>query len=217
MSLMKTILLPFSMIFLSGMLVISLIKEVQTFSNIFFLIGFFILLLLLIGIWFFNKHRKSIYYIINKNVKELHQQIDDNNDYIITLKEKITETKQRLYSLEDIDEEVKEVTEDNISLWKEQVKVHYKICHICQSRILSLEKKKEELDLIYFLVKQVKSEPNAKKKLEKLEKLIIEIDGKVNSKINKEIQELIRKLKTDNRRKNIIQLQKRITELETTV
>ena len=205
------------MLSIFGILAISQINEGHFISNIFSfpnLLVFVIVLAISFGIWKYIGYRNSIYGLIDKNTNQLNKQINNNSNDIRILKEKIIETRQKLFALDEVDNKVKEVTESNISLWEDQVKIHNKICNLCQQRISSLQKNKNELDLLYHLIKQMKNEPNAGKKLMKLNKLINEIDGKVNLKISNEIEKLIRDLKTDTRKEKIIQLQERITQLE---
>ena len=161
----------------------------------------------------FIQYYNSAIRLIDFNIIKLNKQINANKRDIVSLREKIKKTKHKIYTLGKVDIKVMEIVENNIELWEEQLKIHQKIIDLCQLRISALNQNRDELAILKHLIRQVKKEPDANKKISKLEKLINEIDDKVSWKVNEEIAGLIRDLKTDTRREKIIQLRTRIDEL----
>ena len=161
----------------------------------------------------FIQYYNSAIRLIDFNIIKLNKQINANKRDIVSLREKIKKTKHKIYTLGKVDIKVMEIVENNIELWEEQLKIHQKIIDLCQLRISALNQNRDELAILKHLIRQVKKEPDANKKISKLEKLINEIDDKVSWKVNEEIAGLIRDLKTDTRKEKIIQLRTRIDEL----
>lgn len=179
-----------------------------------------ILILLFIAGYFIHKeyrYRKTAYFLIACNIRALKKHIKRNQNDIITLKNKIGETQQRLISSGAVSEDVKMLIEGNIALWQDQTVIQQDLIHLCEARISTLKTSKNELDLLYHLIKAVKSEPNATKRIEKLEKLIRKIDHKVHLKVNNEVNKLIIELKQAVKKEKIIRLHEQVRHLKSQV
>lgn len=174
-----------------------------------------IVLVLIPTIYMIKKYfeSKTIQFLIDSNIRKLERLIINNETDIEKIDEKMISTRGKLTGIGEVSESIKEVADSNLALWKDQIEIHRKIIYICRIRISSLSQNRNELDFLNHLVKQVKNEPDAGKKLARLEKLVKEIDSKVKSKFNEEVNRLILELKTDTRRGKIILLRERIEEL----
>ena len=92
--------------------------------------------------------------------------------------------------------------------------IHQDIISICEKRIKKFEQYKRELTLLYYTIQQIEKEPQSGNRLRSLEKLVQEIDQKVQSKIDSEISRLITEMKIDTREKKIAQIKHEIENLE---
>ena len=182
-----------------------------------FLINWLGILLVLLGVIFFAVRFykfNRIFFLILQKTRALSKQVSKNEKIIDNLKTKIFDLQHRLSILHEVNEDVKEVVEANLSLWREQLDLHTRIISLCNKRIYTLSKNYEELKLLVHLKRQIKKEPDAEKKLSKLEPLIKKIDGSVSLKIKNELEYLIRDMRTDTRHNKIHQLKERLNVLE---
>jgi len=101
---------------------------------------------------------------------------------------------------------------DNIELWRKQIALHENITNKYGAKISILRKSRNELDIVRYLVAQMKSEPSAKEKVEKLESLIKNINKGISARVSEEIKKLIEELKTETRKDNIIKLSDRVAK-----
>lgn len=182
------------------------------------LITIFLLIILLPLAYFlqlyWQKYSLGIYSLIFINTFKLNRQIERNKKDVKKLKKKIARTRQKLFGVENIDDDILKITDENIKLWHNQVVVHGRIIDLCEIRTSSLAQNWDELNLLQHLIKQTKKERNPERKLKQLAKLIDELDGKVSLKISKEIDKLIQELKTTSRKGKILRLETRIETLE---
>lgn len=160
------------------------------------------------------ENRAYTYYLIFINIFKLNLKITRNKKDIENVKKKIADTQQKLHDKNNIGHEIRTIANDNIGLWEKQVLLHQKIVNACHLKISSLERNRNELGMLKYLIIKMKSEPNAKNKVEKLESLIKKINKNVSPRIDKQIRKMIQELKTETRKDNIIQLNDRIVNFE---
>jgi hypothetical protein len=214
---MKSLFLLVSIFSFLGVSGINQISEGQMPSLWLSLSIIFTLLLSAVGSWYYKYHySKTIDFLIDSNTEELKKRISSYEIDIDRIREKISNTRKKMFGIGEIDIKIKEVADSNISLWEDQIDIHRKIIYICRTRISSLAQKQNELDLLNHLITEVKSEPNTEKKLKELKSLVSKIDNNVKSKFNTEVYKLIRELKTGIKKDKIIQLKHRVKELECT-
>lgn len=124
------------------------------------------------------------------------------------LNKRVTRTQQKLFEIGNVSAEIRGIASDNIALWKEQIKLHERTTALYISKKSSLVQCKNDLRLLTSLLKQVRKEPNAEKKLYQLEASINKFSKNISDK-------LIEQLDTLKRKDNIIQLTDRIRNFET--
>jgi len=151
--------------------------------------------------------------IINM-IYRLKKEIQKNERNIEHLRNKVSDIKQRMIKANEIGKEVKDTIEESIELWEAQIELYERIIALCDRKISELECNKEEIRLLKHLLKQIVKQPNSAEDLKKLELLMTEIKDKLKKPIEKEISLLILKIKKESNRGNIIELHKRLMDIE---
>jgi len=123
------------------------------------------------------------------------------------LKRRVKRTQKKLPKIGNVSTEIKEIVDDNIALWKEQIQLHEKTSGFYRSKKTSLVQCKNDLRLLTYLLKQARKEPNAEKKIYRLEASINKFSENIKYK-------LIKQLDTFKRKDNVIQLTDRIRNFE---
>ncbi len=137
-----------------------------------------------------------------------------NEKAIEQLSMKIAGLKERVFVSNDMDQDVKKAIDDNIMIWEDQIDIHKRIIGIYEKKRGKLEQHLAELRILRYLRHEVSREPDAGKRLKKLERLNQKIDKSINFNITREINRLLKELYMDQRRAKIVLLQQRLSDIE---
>lgn len=211
---MKNLFLLTILLSLAGVLSVDKTNEAQSFFYEYAsgIIGITAIIMAFVTKYYGKKNYAYTYLLFFINIWYLKRLINKNKNYIDDLNDKISNTHQKIHEKDSISSNIKTTAYENIELWRKQIKLHKGIAGKYNVKILALEKSRNDLDIIRHLVAQMKSEPSAKEKVEKLESLSKNINKGVSSRVSKEIKKLIEELKTETRKDNIIQLTDRIAK-----
>lgn len=212
---MKNLFLLTLILSLVGVLSVDKTNEVHSFfyEYAWGIIGITAIIMVFVMKYYGKKNYTYTYFLFFINIWYLKRLINKNKNYIDGLNDKISNTHQKLDKRDNISSNIKTTAYDNIELWRKQIKLHKDIGDKYNVKILALEKSRNDLDIIRYLVAQMKSEPSAKEKVVKLESLIGNINYGISKRVSKEIKKLIEELKTETRKDNIIKLSDRVAKV----
>ena len=155
---------------------------------------------------------KTIFLIFWRQM-EIFRGISGNENAIEKLRKKIDGLQERAFNLK-MDQGVKCAIEANILIWKDQIDIHQRIIRIYEKKRARLWQHLGELRILRYLRNEVRKEPDAGKRLQRLAELNRKIDKSINFNIKKEIDQLLGEIRTEFRREKIVALQQRLSDIE---
>ena len=173
---------------------------------------FLLVLVVIAGVAFWASGKAVV--VIYWHLWGISNEISKNEKAIEQLRMKIAGLKERAYFSENMDEEVKNTVEANILIWSDQIDIHRRIIHIYEKKRAKLGQHLGELRILCYLRHEVRKEPDAGKRLQRLTELNRKIDKSINFNIKKEIDRLLGEIRTEFRREKIVALQQRLSDIE---
>lgn len=184
------------------------------------LLGLFSLGLIVYSIFrFWNySYSYSSYNIIYFKSRKIRKEIRKFENKITLVNHKYESVLAEKSKINILDNEVEKVVQTNLNIWAEQKEVYSQVIILYQKRLEQLQQHKDEIKILNFIINKLKNEPgtgrNPEKELKRVERIQNDIDKKINFNLSSEIKKLINGVDESNRRKALLNLKRRIEEVE---